>query len=483
MNSMNINRRESLMVAGATVAMAGISRASARTSTSRPNILWIMTDQQVADGMSCTGNPDLKTPAMDSIAAKGVRFDLAYCSNPICVPSRSSMMTGKMPHEIGVNFNMNRFDIQSPSLGTFITKAGYDTGYIGKWHIPMPTNTTDWHGFNLMLEGTRKFNDQHFAEPIIDFMRKKRDKPFFLVASFVNPHDICEWARKASGFPKEKSTTWNGPIAEAPPPEECPELPDNFQIPEHEPDIIREHQTWLKSAYPTREWPDERWRQYRWALNRLTERVDSEIAKILKVLRADGLDNNTVIIFTSDHGDGNGAHRWNQKTLLYEESARVPFIMSGKGVANPGSVDSKHLIATGIDIFPTVCDYAGVQLPKDLRGLSLRPLVEGQSVEWRDQLVVETDLHRRYGQSGGVYGRMLRTKNYKYVAYSAGKIREQLTDMHNDSGEMNNLALDPAYRDVLQEHRDRLAEQLAETDDFFVVPCIARDGWVLRGAD
>lgn len=476
---MDINRRESLAMAGAGFAMAGLSCMAGKASDNRPNILWIMTDQQVADGMSCTGNLDLETPAMDSLAAKGVRFELAYCANPICVPSRSSMMTGKMPHEIGVNFNMNRFEILSPSLGTFITKAGYDTGYIGKWHIPMPTDTNEWHGFNLMREGTTEFNDRHFAKPIVDFMKQKRDTPFFLVASFTNPHDICEWARKAAGFPKANSTTWNGPIADAPPPAACPELPENFQIPEHEPDIIREHQSWLTSAYPTRDWPDERWRQYRWALNRLTERVDSEIAKVLKGLHDEGLDRNTVVIFTSDHGDGNAAHRWNQKTLLYEETARVPFIVSGKGVANPGSVDREHLIATGIDIFPTVCDYAGARPPEELRGFSLRPLVEGNSVKWREQLVVETDLHRKYGQSGGVYGRMLRTRNYKYVVFSAGKIREQLIDMRSDPGEMNNLALDPAFRDVLQEHRTRLAAQVAETKDFFTVPGTARDQWTL----
>jgi arylsulfatase A-like enzyme len=466
---MKLNRREYL--AASTIATAAaLASAEAGVKQARPNILWIMTDQQPADLMSCTGNANLKTPAMDRLAAEGVRFELAYCANPICVPSRASMMTGKMPHEIGVTFNMNLFEIKDTSLGTLMTKAGYDTGYIGKWHIPMPTDTTDWHGFNHMMEGTKEFNDRHFAEPTVEFIRRKRNKPFFLVASFVNPHDICEFARKLSGFPEKRTQLWNGPIADTPPPSECPALPDNFAIPEHEPDIIREYQTWQEGTYPVRDWPDEHWRQYRWALNRLTERVDAEINKVLEVLRAEGLEDNTVIIFTSDHGDGNGAHKWNQKTLLYDEPARVPFIVSGRGIRNPGSVDEKHLVSTGLDIFPTVCDYAGAELPDGLNGLSLRPVVEGRPAPWREQLVAQNDLSPVYGRSAGVIGRMLRTKDFKYVAYSTGALRERLSDMRSDPGEMNNLVVDPAYKGVLQEHRERLAAELEKTGDFFEVP-------------
>lgn len=470
---MKINRR-SYLTATASLAAGSVL---AKPTDSRPNILWIMTDQQPANLMSCTGNKHLYTPAMDSLAANGIRFDLAYCANPICVPSRSSMMTGRMPHEIGVNFNMDLHKILHTSLGTLVTQAGYDTGYIGKWHIPMPINTTDWHGFNHMLEGTREFNDQHFAEPVIDFIRRKRNKPYFLVASFVNPHDICEWARRATGgFPERRTLLWNGAIADSPPPAQCPPLPDNFGIPKDEPDIIREYQTWQPPTYPVRDWPDERWRQYRWTLNRLTERVDAEIAKILKVV-----DDNTLIIFTSDHGDGNGAHKWNQKTLFYEESARVPFIISGKGIAKPGSVDGEHLVQTGLDIFPTICDYAHAEKSNDLRGRSLRPIVEDKPTDWREQLVVENDLSPAYGHSIGVVGRMLRTDKYKYVAYSTGRIRERLTDMRKDPGEMNNLVRDPAYKIILQKHRELLIQELKETNDSFVVPGIDLDGWKLLG--
>jgi len=448
----------------------------------RPNILWIMVDQQPATAMSCAGNPDLKTPAMDSLSAAGIRFERAYSVNPICVPARTAMMTGRMSHQTGVMTNIERYDVAAPSIGKLMTAAGYDTGYIGKWHIPMPTETrsNSWHGFNLMMAGSKAFNDQHFAQPAIDFIKKKRDQPFFLVTSFVNPHDICEWARRATGgFPASRTELWNGEIAATPRPELCPALPANFGIPANEPDIIREYQATQKSAYPVIGWPDERWRQYRWALNRLTERVDSEIGKILQALRAEGLDKNTLILLTSDHGDGNGAHQWNQKSLFYEETARVPLILSGPGVKKPGTVDTEHLISTGLDLFPTFCDYAGANRPGDLNGLSLRPLAEGRAAPWRTRLVSETVLSPR-DNLPGPEGRMLRTKDYKYCVFSAGRIREQLIDMNKDPGEMHNLALDPDYASVLQQHRQQLADEMKQTGDLFVVPGISYAGWILK---
>ena len=477
-----MNRREFVALgAGAIpVTLLGASRATKADRFSRPNILWIMTDQQPAGNLSCAGNTNLHTPAMDSIAGNGVRFELAYSANPICVPSRTSMVTGRMPHETGVMFNTDRFDVRFECIGTRMKQAGYDTGYIGKWHIPMPTETGEWHGFDTMIEGNRAdFNDADAVAPMVDFLRKKRSNPFFFVASFTNPHDICEYARKLAKFGK-RDALWNGSIPDAPPPEQCPELPPNHAIPENEPDIIREHQSWLAGAYPVRDWSDGTWRQYRWGLNRLTELADSHIDTLLKTLRDTGLDQNTIIVFVSDHGDGNGAHQWNQKTVLYDDPARVPCIVAGPGVVAPGRADKAHLINTGLDLVPTFCDYAGIAPPEGSRGRSLRPLAEGRAADWRTQVVSECDLHRKYGLSGGVYGRMLRTKRYKYVAYSAGKLREQLFDMQNDPGEMNNLVVDPAFKPILQNHRNRLASQIKETNDFFVVPNVSYDGWTLQ---
>ena len=144
----------------------------------------------------------------------------------------------------------------------------------------------------------------------------------------------------------------------------------------------------------------------------------------------------------------NASHHLEHKSVLYEEASRVPFIVSWKGVTKPGLVDNEHLVSTGLDLIPTLCDFAGIPIPAALKGHSVRALAEGRApTSWRDTLVVEN------GNS-----RMLRTARYKYVVYATGARPEMLTDMVADSGEMKNLALDPAFAPVLEEHRRLLKE-------------------------
>jgi arylsulfatase A-like enzyme len=141
------------------------------------------------------------------------------------------------------------------------------------------------------------------------------------------------------------------------------------------------------------------------------------------------------------------SHRLEHKSVLYDEATRVPFIVSWKGVTKPGLVDTEHLVSSGIDLIPTLCDFANLPQPASLKGRSVRALAEGRTTPWRDTLVVEN------GQS-----RMLRSARYKYVVYGSGARREMLTDMVEDPGEMKNLALDPAFAPVLKEHRRMLKE-------------------------
>jgi len=149
------------------------------------------------------------------------------------------------------------------------------------------------------------------------------------------------------------------------------------------------------------------------------------------------------------------AHKLEHKQVLYEESVRVPFIMSYKGVIPRGKVDDTHLVSNGLDLLPTLCDYAGIDAPKGLRGRSLRPLAQGEDADqWRDFVVSES-------QSG----RMLRTDRFKYCIYDSGRGREQLTDLKNDPGEMKNLAEAEDYRDVLDKHRQLLRGWVERTGD------------------
>ena len=422
----------------------------------RPNILFIVTDQQFAGAMSCAGNSDLHTPAMDSLAETGMRFERAYCPQPLCAPCRASFMTGMMPHETGVisNGGKLREDLRTRGMGSVLREGGYESAIAGKWHVP--SVTMEGFGFKILLEGN---DDAGVPVKCLEFLKEKPDKPFFLVASFINPHDICQVAR-SQPLPQ-------GPVADAPT-EQCPNLPANYAIPPYAPDILNFARRSNPRVYPTTEFTDDDWRHLRQLYFRLVEKVDAEIGVLLDGIREMGLEEDTIIIFTSDHGDGHGAHHWNQKTSLWEESIHIPFIVSQKGVTKAGSVDESHLVSLGLDLIPTLCDYAGIEVADDLRGASVRGIAEGNaSSEWRNELVVETQLNLGSGPGGDAIARSLVTERFKYSCYPLGRYREQLVNLEADPGEMVNLAVDANHKGVLDEHRQRLLNWCEETKDPF----------------
>ena len=427
----------------------------------RPNILFIITDQQYAGAMSCAGNPDVYTPNMDSLAATGVRFTRAYCTHPLCGPQRASFMTGLFPHQNGAISNNTPIkpEYKGRTLGNLLANAGYDCALSGKWHVP--GTTPEESGLEVIC-GSR---DDEVPLRSIEFMQRDRDNPFFLFASFLNPHDICQVARNQP-LPQ-------GPVPEPATVEECPNLPANFAIPPYSPDILQMLRQANRRVYPTIEYTEDDWRRLRFYYYRLCEKVDAEIGVLLNGLRDLGLEEETYIVFTSDHGDGHGAHNWNQKTSLYEEVINVPFIISHKGITRAGGVDNTHLVSLGLDLLPTLCDVGGASVPDGLEGLSLRPLAEGNAPdEWRRELVVETIMDIGSGPGGGGASRAVLTDRYKYSAYPMGRYREQLVDLQADPGEMVNLAVNARFKDELDDHRRRLRAWCEKTEDEFLRFCV-----------
>jgi arylsulfatase A-like enzyme len=470
-----MDRREFLQAAGAGVLSLSVSGRVRAVEGRKPNILFIMTDQQFADALSCAmGDRYIKTPNIDSIAANGMRFTRAYCANPLCVPSRSSMFTGRYPHEHGRQTNQTKPSLdpmEFPNMGMVLRQAGYVTGYCGKWHLPFPGKgkPADQSGFDFTSHLGGGGNDPQIAAPSIEFLRQNRDKPFLLVCSFMNPHNICQYGR-SERLP-------DGDVGKPSSLEQCPSAPANLEKAQHQSDIMETlWQSRLRAVRgrdkkkmfaPLDTWKADDWRRYRWAYYRMVELVDREVGKILAALREKGLEKNTVIIFTSDHGDGIGAHRWAQKNMFYDEVARIPLLVSQKGKTKTGTTDS--LANNGIDLLPTVCDYAGAELPTKCRGISLRPLAEGKSSKHQRNYVVSSTHFVQdklaNGDSINLQGRMVRTDRYKYYIFDQGKQPEMLIDMQNDPGEMVNQATNPAFREILVRHRAYLREYAAETGD------------------
>ncbi len=422
----------------------------------KPNILLIITDQQSAESMSFNiGHQYLNTPNMDRLAEQGVSFTNAYCANPLCIPSRSSMFTGRYPHELGIQANeVKKLDGgEFPTLGNLMTNAGYATGYVGKWHLPYTLKETAVHGFSFMANNKGNGVDSLLPASAIRFIDIKRSNPFFLVVSFINPHNICEWAR-GQKLP-------DGEIGTPPPANQCPPLRANHLPSKNETDIMQRIRNSYQSGdmFPVSGFGDEKWRQYVWSYYRLIEKTDHEIGKILNSLHESDLDKNTIIVFLSDHGDCQGAHLWNQKTVLYEEASKVPMMISYKGL-QPRKSD--FLVQTGIDLMPTLCELAGIPRPEKARGVSLKSIVtkEDNPVE-REYIVVSDKLEQGVAINGSKpepEGRMLRTKRFKYWIYNEGVQRETLYDLKNDPGEMVNLANEPDYSDDLKKCRNALVE-------------------------
>lgn len=434
----------------------------------RPNLLVIMTDQQSANALGCASGGYFKTPNMDRLAARGVRFTKAYTSQPICVPARCSMLTGLMPHQTGVYYNISENRMNGEPLSRAFAGGGYDTAYMGKWHIEHDPDDRAWHGFQTTAHLRGNNLDEDIEAPIREFLLKDRDQPFFLFASFVNPHDICEVARMIDG---QQERYKNGDLPPFPPPHLCPPLPDNFAIPADEPAAIREHQFEMKVGdgelgYIGAHFDEGQWRQYRWAYQQLVALVDERIGRVLDALEESGQADNTVIVLFSDHGDGNAAHRWHQKNIFYEETARVPFIVVPPGGCAPAE-NNTALVNACLDLFPTLLDYAELETPADLLGRSLKPVLEGSACTRHEYVVSQTNLHLGYGEPGPVNGRMIRTADFKYVVFDRGANPEQLFHLPSDPGETRSLAQDPAYAAELQRHRDLLAAWTGTSGDPF----------------
>jgi len=440
----------------------------AAEAAERPNIIFITTDQQSATMMSCTGNKWLQTPAMDYLAKHGIRFERAYTANPVCSPARVAMMSGRFPSYfetgdavIRENRGASRIrnisaEAEASTIAAYLKTAGYSLAYGGKSHLPKPLNPMT-QGFEIV----GKEQGDQLAQDCANYIGQKHDRPFFLWANFINPHDICFFAinyfrfgldkndklfRKPGRANQELIKALQMPVGVS---EKdffakfCPPLPANHLPQVDEPIAV----TRLVNERPFRlrarnTYTDKDWRLHRWAYHRLTERVDGQLQIVLDALRKSGKEENTVVILTSDHGDHSGAHKLEHKSTCYEEAARIPFLVMHRGHRAAGLVDEKHLVSSGLDLLPTVCDYAGLPNAKaDPRGRSLRPLIEGRKVNaWRKTLGVESQV-----------GRMVVGDQAKYIRYDMVKdqIQEQLLDLKEDPGETRHFTDDPKSAELL----------------------------------
>ncbi|MHC4500925.1 MAG: sulfatase-like hydrolase/transferase, partial [Planctomycetota bacterium] len=280
-----MKRREFIIKAAAVAAGVMVRRETSAAAGPRgesgPNILFIMTDQQHAGMMSCTPNKWLNTPAMDRLAASGIRFESAYACNPVCVPNRFSLQTGLMPSAIGMGHNGDSGRavvtdaMMQQSLGRLFREGGYETVYGGKVHLPAKMNDVEKLGYRNLTADSR----QPLAEACAKFIKQQHTRPFLLFASFINPHDICYMAindfRRANGKARVgnmDSRTCEAVLDRARASgdigafvaDHCPPLPANHGVPEAEPECITDKYV---NARPFRAYIREKWSENQWRLH------------------------------------------------------------------------------------------------------------------------------------------------------------------------------------------------------------------------
>ena len=325
--------------------------------SARPNILFINTDQHTWDAISAYGNTWLRTPNIDRLHENGASFMRSYTTDPVCAPARASWITGRYASECGTPFNGGFLHDDIPDLGETLRAGGYNTFHCGKWHVD---GRAAERGFNVLYLGRRRigaggaeFYDPASTHAALDFLTSYSDeKPFYLQVGFVNPHDVCEYLHnyeeKAIPGPLEQ-----GVFAE----DALPPLPTSFDYDERETvlQIVsrRTEAPLIHSAILNgiRDFGALEWRMFLRDYYRYVEKVDQEIGWVLSALERSRLRDNTLIIFSVDHGEAAGRHRMFQKFTLYEESVRVPFIVASCGERfgiSKGSFDRVHLVS-GVD--------------------------------------------------------------------------------------------------------------------------------------
>ncbi len=477
--SLFMKRRNAIRLLASAAAAPYFSFGQAR----RPNILFIMTDDQRWDAMSCAGNKILRTPHMDRIAAEGIRFGNAFVTNALCAPSRACILTGLYTHTHGVMTNGDGPDFKAqpglrPGQVTFpmlLRQDGYYAAVVGKWHVRSnPEGFDHWailpgqgryNDPELIVNGTRLLfrgnSEDVVADQAMQILRyRPKEKPFCLLMHFKAPHRAWipaarfETRYENVTIPEPKSfneTLAGRPSAVAESDMQIADMPDFAQrgVNPNLPREKRKHlnfQAFMKNYY------------------RVLLGVDENVGRVLDYLDDEKLAENTVIIYTGDNGFFLGEYGMFDKRFMYEPSIRVPMLVRYPAGIRAGQVDTEHMVINN-DVAPTVLDYGGVAIPAAMNGhsRSWKPILESKAAPWRQSWMYEYFEYPAVHCAGKHRG--VRTPDWKYIHYWEKPEAHELFHLPDDPEEKNNLAGDPRHRAKLAELQKELDRLRTETGD------------------
>ena len=503
------------------LAAAGLSACSGDAVQERPNIIFIMTDDHTTQAMSCYGGNLIETPNMDRLAEEGIRFDNCYATNALSGPSRACILTSKFGHMNGFTDNASKFDGSQQTFPKLLQQAGYKTGIVGKWHlISEPQGFDHWSIISgqeeqgdyytpeFMENGVAVTEQGYVTDVITDkalaFIDQVRnDGPFMLMLHQKAPHRNWMPAPRHLGmfndvtFP-EPATLFDdyqgrGTAARSQDMSIAQTLQNDWDLKLLTREEILAGNNRLYNVYTRM--PEEvqhkwdsvyapriaeyrsgklagkelvRWKYQQYMKDYLATlmSVDESIGRVLDHLEACGELDNTIIVYTSDQGFFLGEHGWFDKRFMYEECQRMPFLVRYPKSIKAGSVTSA--ISMNIDFGPTFLDYAGVEIPEDMQGRSLRPVLDnagGVPEDWREaayyhyyEYPAEHSVKRHYG---------IRTADCKLIHFYNDIDEWEMYDMAADPQEMNNVYDDPAYaskRAQMHEILEKVQQEYQDTD-------------------
>ncbi len=461
------------LVVGA-VLLGDATRSSAQPSPARPNVLLIMADD-LSDDVGTFGHPQVKTPNLDRLARRGVRFSRAYTQFPLCSPSRVSMLTGLRPDATRVYDLQTDFRAVRPGVVTLpqlFRQNGYVAARVGKiYHYGNPgqigtaglddpaswdhtvnprgidkdeetllTNYTPTRGLGSALAyyaspaPDEAHTDGKVATETIALLEQHRDRPFFLAAGFYRPH--CPFIAPQKYFDMYPLTGIQAP-ADSARPADVP-VPAWFTNPPHWGLDATQQREVLRAYYAS------------------TTFLDANIGRVLDALDRLGLTDNTIVVFVSDHGYHLGDRGQWMKMTLFERAARAPVIVAGAGVDARGA-ESRRVVEF-LDVYPTLAALAGLEPPAALHGRSLVPLLRDPAAAWDHGAVTQL---RRGAGAGAFTGYSLRTERWRYTEWDRGTRGIELYDAEADPDERHNKAADPSARDTLDGLRRQLSAIVA----------------------
>lgn len=461
-NSKHLDRRTFLTLVSASVAggsalgcvSGAIEAVDTGGKTSRPNVIFVFSDEHRWQSMSFTEMPEVHTPNMARLASQGLEMRQCISNYPVCSPYRGMLMTGQWPYQQGVIDNGITLSPGKNTISGSFQAAGYHTGYFGKWHLGGVAleeygfdesshwgNTNDhWHSTMLTTEGfveREGYNATLMTDQAFDFVDRNKEMPFFLMLSLNPPHsDFTDAPEEELARYPEGSLPYR------------PNVPMDKEKPPRESNKIWDRTSWI---------------YYRGYHAHITA-VDRELGRILDRLDEQGLSDNTIVVYTSDHGSMFGSQGLGSKRQPYEESLRVPFLVRWPGHIEPNTRDTALFGA--IDIMPTLCGLAGVEALTECAGHDFAPRILGESSEPTPASQFIMHIQKLNASNAKNHPaplfRGVRTQRHTYAYLEDGS--ELLYDLEADPYQMNNLAAQPGFT-VPAELKDALYDWLVQARD------------------